>query len=59
MDNTTMTKLQYSHINACWFLTFGDSVLETFENRTDAVTELRYRGLKVDRRGLVSILEAN
>lgn len=51
-----MLRIKFSRINQCWWLMFGDSIVEMFPgcSRDDVVYELRCRDLIVSRCGIVS-----
>jgi len=49
-----MMQLSYSRINQTWFLLWHDQVIERYETKEQAVVDLRYKGLAVDRQGKVT-----
>ena len=54
-----MLSLEFSKVNQNWFLMWNGQLLETFDSRTIAIEELKYRGLEVNRSGLVTIKKGN
>jgi len=50
-----MLSLEFSKVNQIWFLIWNGQPLETFDSREIAIEELKYRGLLVNRSGLVTV----